>query len=174
MALAFCKPARGPHIPVMTASSAETFRVASYNIRKCRGTDRRRDPGRVLSVLADLDADIVALQEADLRLGQRPATLQADAIAARTGLRPVPIGHNSVSLGWHGNGALLFPKSLWRPCFRWSFRASSRAARSASTSAARPRGCASWLSISVFGAAIGFGRCRPFATHFRACPTGRR
>jgi endonuclease/exonuclease/phosphatase family metal-dependent hydrolase len=33
------------------------LRVASYNIRKCVGLDRRRDPDRVLGVIAALGAD---------------------------------------------------------------------------------------------------------------------
>jgi endonuclease/exonuclease/phosphatase family metal-dependent hydrolase len=41
------------------------LKVATYNIRKCVGTDRRRQPERILAVLAEIDADIVALQEAD-------------------------------------------------------------------------------------------------------------
>ena len=42
---------------------APTLRVASYNIRKAIGTDRRRNPERILAVLREVDADIVALQE---------------------------------------------------------------------------------------------------------------
>ena len=41
--------------------------VASYNMRKAIGLDRRRDPQRVLDVLHQIDADVVALQEADKR-----------------------------------------------------------------------------------------------------------
>ena len=37
--------------------------VASYNIRKGLGTDRRRRPDRVLDVLHEIGADIVTLQE---------------------------------------------------------------------------------------------------------------
>ena len=37
------------------------IKVASYNMRKGIGLDRRRDPGRVLSVLRELDADIIRL-----------------------------------------------------------------------------------------------------------------
>lgn len=40
-----------------------TLRVATYNIHKCRGIDQRVRPGRVAQVIAELDADIVALQE---------------------------------------------------------------------------------------------------------------
>jgi endonuclease/exonuclease/phosphatase family metal-dependent hydrolase len=86
-----------------------SLRVASYNIRKCMGLDRRRDPDRVLSVIAALGADAVALQEADRRLGDRPATLERDRIAEVTGLAAVDLGRNGVSLGWHGNAVLLHP-----------------------------------------------------------------
>ena len=41
------------------------IRVASYNMRKAIGTDRRRRPERTLEVLKELDADVIALQEAD-------------------------------------------------------------------------------------------------------------
>jgi endonuclease/exonuclease/phosphatase family metal-dependent hydrolase len=39
------------------------LRVATYNIHACVGTDGRHDPDRVAGVIAELDADIVALQE---------------------------------------------------------------------------------------------------------------
>ncbi len=39
------------------------LRVATYNVHACVGTDGRLDPNRVASVIAELDADIVALQE---------------------------------------------------------------------------------------------------------------
>lgn len=40
-----------------------SLRVATYNVHKCRGMDRRTMPERVAEVIAELDADIVALQE---------------------------------------------------------------------------------------------------------------
>jgi endonuclease/exonuclease/phosphatase family metal-dependent hydrolase len=39
------------------------LRVVTYNIHKCRGLDRRISPARILSVLKELDADILCLQE---------------------------------------------------------------------------------------------------------------
>jgi endonuclease/exonuclease/phosphatase family metal-dependent hydrolase len=39
------------------------LRVATYNVHACVGTDRQHDPDRVASVVGELDADIVALQE---------------------------------------------------------------------------------------------------------------
>src|SRR5688500_9575748 len=43
--------------------SDRPVRVATYNIHKCRGMDRRVRPGRIVDVLAKIDADIIALQE---------------------------------------------------------------------------------------------------------------
>jgi endonuclease/exonuclease/phosphatase family metal-dependent hydrolase len=37
--------------------------VVSYNIHQCVGSDRRRDPTRIATVLKELDADIIGLQE---------------------------------------------------------------------------------------------------------------
>jgi endonuclease/exonuclease/phosphatase family metal-dependent hydrolase len=41
--------------------------VATYNIHRCVGADRRRDPGRIAEVIGELDADIIGLQEVDAR-----------------------------------------------------------------------------------------------------------
>jgi endonuclease/exonuclease/phosphatase family metal-dependent hydrolase len=40
-----------------------SLRVATYNVHECVGTDRRQDPDRIATVVEELDADIVALQE---------------------------------------------------------------------------------------------------------------
>ena len=85
------------------------LRIASYNIRKAVGTDRRRDPDRVLRVISDLGADVVALQEADLRLPPRRPVFLRQEIFERTGLVPVSFEHGRESLGWHGNALLVSP-----------------------------------------------------------------
>ena len=41
----------------------DRFRVVTYNIHKCRGMDRRVRPARIVDVLREIDADVVALQE---------------------------------------------------------------------------------------------------------------
>ena len=56
------------------------LRIASYNIRKARGLDQRRAPERIIEVINMLGADVIALQEADLRLGPRPAALPPASI----------------------------------------------------------------------------------------------
>jgi endonuclease/exonuclease/phosphatase family metal-dependent hydrolase len=81
--------------------------VASYNIQKSIGTDFRRRPARVLSVLAELDADVIALQEVDRRFGERVSSLSAEAIAAETPYEVVRFGARPASLGWHGNMLLI-------------------------------------------------------------------
>nr|WP_321510213.1 endonuclease/exonuclease/phosphatase family protein [uncultured Celeribacter sp.] len=83
------------------------LRLASYNLRKCRGTDGLRAPGRILDVINALDADVVALQEADMRLGQRPAALPPQMIETHTDFTAAPVNASPVSVGWHGNAILL-------------------------------------------------------------------
>ena len=85
------------------------LRVASYNIRKCVGLDRRRDPHRIARILAEIGVDIVALQEADKRLGARRSALPPRIITEEAKLQPVRVASNAVSLGWHGNALLTGP-----------------------------------------------------------------
>ena len=87
------------------------LRVASYNIRKCIGLDRRRKPGRIVDVINAIGADVIALQEADRRLGPRPAAITAEQIERDTDFRALEIDPDTPSVGWHGN-ALLVRKGL--------------------------------------------------------------
>ena len=96
----------------METNAKPAVRLASWNIRAGLGTDLRRDPGRVLDVIVQLGADVVVLQEADFRMGARPSALPREGIMERTGLEPLPIGVNAVSIGWHGNAILARPD--WR------------------------------------------------------------
>ena len=87
------------------------IKFASYNIHKAVGLDRRRDYERILRILLEVDADVVALQEVDRRFGRRMAVLPLDAIQAATDYVPVPLSMKPDSLGWHGN-ALLVRKGI--------------------------------------------------------------
>ncbi|MGC8203502.1 endonuclease/exonuclease/phosphatase family protein [Aliiroseovarius sp. PTFE2010] len=82
-------------------------RFASYNLRKCRGTDGKRAPGRVIDVINSIGADVIALQEADMRLGPRPAALPPRLIETHTDYQVVPAATSPVSVGWHGNAVLV-------------------------------------------------------------------
>lgn len=85
----------------------KSVRVASYNIRKAIGTDRRRMPERVIDVLNELDADIIALQEADRRFGIRTAAIPPWLLEAQSAYKPVPLNVHVDSMGWHGNAILV-------------------------------------------------------------------
>lgn len=59
-------------------------RIATYNIHRCRGMDRRVVPSRIIQVLRDLNADVIALQEV---IGAGPAGAgQAEDIGAGLGM----------------------------------------------------------------------------------------
>ena len=92
------------------------MKVASYNIHKCRGMDGRNRPDRIVSVIKEINADLVALQEVDRRFGRRDGLLNPEAIRREAGMRllvqsDLPQGH-----GWHGNALLVRnePKSYRR------------------------------------------------------------
>lgn len=82
-------------------------RVASYNIRKAIGADRRRRPERIIEVLDEVGADVVALQEADRRLGARMSAIPFHMLAEHSDYRAVPIAQRPGSMGWHGNAILV-------------------------------------------------------------------
>ncbi len=80
---------------------------SSYNIHKAVGLDRRRDPDRILAILHEIDADVIALQEADRRFGRRESVLPLSAIDDLGHYRAVPLNHRPDSIGWHGNALLV-------------------------------------------------------------------
>ena len=80
---------------------------ASYNIHKAIGLDRRRDPDRIIAILREIDADVVALQEADRRFGERHSVLPLTSLDEHSPYRVVPLGRRPGSIGWHGNALLV-------------------------------------------------------------------
>lgn len=81
----------------------EALLIASYNIHKCVGLDRRFDPKRIADVIGEIDPDVIALQEAEQRFGDRAGLLDFDTLRQQTGLVPVQIAGKRQKLGWHGN-----------------------------------------------------------------------
>ena len=60
------------------------IRIATYNIHRCRGMDRRTMPQRIAEVIREMDADVVALQEV---IGAGPSGAgQAEEIGAAAGM----------------------------------------------------------------------------------------
>jgi len=77
--------------------------IASYNVHKGVGFDRRFDPARIISVIREMNADVVALQEASGRFGERESLLDLDRLEHECGLVPVPASGPCGHHGWHGN-----------------------------------------------------------------------
>jgi endonuclease/exonuclease/phosphatase family metal-dependent hydrolase len=61
--------------------------VATYNIHACIGADRRFEPDRIVCVLQEMNADVVALQEVEHHDVEGYDLL--DYLAARTGLTAI-------------------------------------------------------------------------------------
>lgn len=96
----------------MAPDAVVKLKVASYNIHKGVGLDRRRDPDRILTILREIDADVIALQEADLRYGMREAVIPRATLDDHSPWRAVEPGHfdrarTGMSMGWHGNALLV-------------------------------------------------------------------
>lgn len=62
------------------------IRIATYNIHKCRGLDRRVNVERIRTVLREIGADIIALQEVVWPAEAMRAQHQARFLAERLGL----------------------------------------------------------------------------------------
>lgn len=100
--------------PQAEAGPEGCITAASYNVHKCVGMDKRFDPNRIISVIAELNADVLALQEADRRFGQRIGLLDAAALEKRTGLTVLPVADTPGGHGWHGNALLVREGRLLR------------------------------------------------------------
>ena len=83
------------------------IKFLSYNIHKGVGIDRRRNPERIIDVLNETDADIIALQEADLRFGSRDAVIAPFQLSQQSDYQYVPLDVQTDSTGWHGNTILV-------------------------------------------------------------------
>ncbi len=105
-----------------------TLRIASYNIHACVGRDRRQDVGRIAAVLAEIGADVIGLQEVELRHG-RSTIDQAEALATALDMHCIegPLLHGPS--GWYGNALLTRPTV--RAVRRVVFEACGREARGA-------------------------------------------
>ena len=79
------------------------LRIASYNVHRAVGRDRRTDPDRILAVMREVDADVFALQEVEAHDGGDDMLAW---LAARTGFQAIAgttlLRHD----GHFGNGLL--------------------------------------------------------------------
>jgi len=93
------------------------IRVATYNIHAGIGLDRRRDLDRIAAVIAEMDADVVGLQEVDSRPSRGSAD-QAMALAAELNMACVEGPMLLEGAGWYGNAILsrlpVLAEQRWR------------------------------------------------------------
>ncbi|HXU19928.1 MAG TPA: endonuclease/exonuclease/phosphatase family protein [Verrucomicrobiae bacterium] len=114
---------------MIKADYTNRIRVATYNIHKCRGLDGRVRPARILEVLREVDADIIALQEVVRIEADRREKDQANFMASELGMN-FHFGENrQLNGGTYGNALLS----------RFPLRASCN--YDISTSDREPRGC---------------------------------
>lgn len=102
---------RGKQLPRIAEARPDGLVIASYNIHKCVGTDRKRDPNRIVDVIGEINPDVIALQEVDTRFGERKGLLHLERLEHECGLVPVPLSKPSAAHGWHGN-IVLYRKGL--------------------------------------------------------------
>jgi len=88
-------------------------RVATYNVHKCVGPDGVYRPDRVAAVIAELNADLVAVQEADQRFGKRNGLLNPAHLLEATGMHVLSQSDLSGGHGWHGNTLLVRNKPVF-------------------------------------------------------------
>ncbi len=60
----------------------QILKILSYNVHSCIGTDRKIDPSRIAHVIAELDPDIIGLQELDVGRRRTRGMDQAHVIAS--------------------------------------------------------------------------------------------
>lgn len=105
------------------------LRIATYNVHKCQGLDRRVRPGRIAAVLREVDADIIALQEVVNIEGASHEQHQARFLADELGLA-FHLGENRRHQGGAYGNVVLSRYPIRRVCnhdITWRWR--------------EPRGC---------------------------------
>lgn len=80
-----------------------SLRVATYNIHKCQGMDGRVRPERIARVLAELNADVIALQEVHSVPEHRAESNQAQFLADQLGWHFVQAETRRLRGGVYGN-----------------------------------------------------------------------
>lgn len=79
----------GARSPLSGVAEAPAIRVVTYNIHTCVGVDGRYDPGRIVAVLREIDADIACLQEVGARRGIGRHSDQWAYLGEATGCRVI-------------------------------------------------------------------------------------
>lgn len=94
------------------AATPDTLRLASFNIRNARGMDGAADYDRTARAIRRMDADVVAVQEADSATHRSGGRYVLGELAARTSMHPVFAPAISFDGGKYGIGVLCREKPL--------------------------------------------------------------
>jgi endonuclease/exonuclease/phosphatase family metal-dependent hydrolase len=130
--------------------------IASYNIHRCVGTDRRCDAQRIVKVIHELACDTIGLQEVDNRPSERSDSMQLEFLAEATGMQAVAGATIVRHEGHYGNALLTRRKILDIRRHDLSFRS------------LEPRG-ALQVQLEVAGHAV-----QVFVMHLGLSPAERR
>lgn len=76
------RPAIAPASPKASFPPPARLRIVTYNVRRCYGLDGRYAPERIAEILAQSEAQVVALQELDVNRLRSGGVDQAEVIAA--------------------------------------------------------------------------------------------
>jgi endonuclease/exonuclease/phosphatase family metal-dependent hydrolase len=94
-------------IRTAAVNAAARIRIATYNVHKCRGLDRQVRPERIVRVLRELDADVIALQEVVAGRDGSAETNQPEFIAEMLGGYECHFGENRQIAGAPYGNAIL-------------------------------------------------------------------
>ncbi|HZF24722.1 MAG TPA: endonuclease/exonuclease/phosphatase family protein [Steroidobacteraceae bacterium] len=139
-----------------SSATHRTLRIATYNIHRCVGLDGRCDPGRIATVIRELDCDAIGLQEVDNTPGPAPTSMQLDFLASASAMQAVAGLRILRHYGHYGNALLT----------RHPVRVVRR--HDLSFSWREPRGALD-VEVEVHGAAVRF-----IVTHLGLTPGERR
>jgi len=88
---------------VVAVMKDSPLRIVTYNIHKCRGLDQRVRPDRIVEVLKEINADIIALQEVVSIEDSLPEADQARFIAGKLGFEFAFGENRQLQGGRYGN-----------------------------------------------------------------------
>lgn len=83
-----------------------TFRVMTYNVHSCVGTDGKLEPGRIAEVVARSRADVVALQELDVCQARTDGVHQPEWLARELNMFVHFTSARACNDGQYGNAIL--------------------------------------------------------------------
>lgn len=82
------------------------IRIMTYNVHSCRGSDGKLRPERILAMIAQSEADVVALQELDVDSSGEPGLDQAAFFARELGMEMHFVAARPKGGGHYGNALL--------------------------------------------------------------------